>query len=148
MIQTDRTTKQGQNIKKSRGFTLIELLVVLVILGLLGGLVGPKILNYLGRGKTDTAKLQIEQISAALDLYLLDVGDYPTQEQGLEALVAAQSGGENWNGPYLKNGKLPQDPWNKPYLYKIPGDGKDFDLFSFGKDSAPGGDGENQDINN
>ncbi|MCF6281959.1 MAG: type II secretion system major pseudopilin GspG [Candidatus Polarisedimenticolaceae bacterium] len=140
--------KQPPTRDKKRGFTLIELLVVLVILGLLGGLVGPKVLNYLGRGKTDTAKLQIEQISAALDLYLLDVGDYPTQEQGLEALVAEQPGTSNWNGPYLRNAKLPIDPWSNSYQYAIPGDGKEFDLFSLGKDNAAGGEGENQDLSN
>lgn len=133
---------------KRGGFTLIELLVVLVILGLLGGLAGPKILSYLGRGKTDTAKLQIEQLSASLDLYLLDVGDYPSQEQGLSALVTTQPGTNNWNGPYIKGGKLPNDPWNKPYHYKIPGEEMEFDLYSLGKDGAAGGDGENRDVSN
>ncbi len=130
------------------GFTLIELLVVLVILGLLVGLVGPRVVNYLGGAKTDTAKLQIEHISAALDLFLLDVGRYPTQEEGLAALGDSSTGVKNWNGPYLKKKSVPNDPWDNPYHYRIPGGDGPYDLYSLGADNADGGEGENQDIRN
>lgn len=128
------------------GFTLIELLVVLVILGLLAGLVGPKVVNYLSRGKTDTTRLQVEQIAAALDLFLLDVGRYPTEDEGIEALVEEQSAISNWRGPYLRKKEIPLDPWGRPYHYRYPGQDGDFDLYSLGADDAEGGEGENADI--
>jgi general secretion pathway protein G len=130
----------------NRGFTLIELLVVLVILGLLAGLVGPKVVNYLSRGKSDTTKLQVEQIAAALDLFLLDVGRYPTTDEGITALVDAQLGIQNWRGPYLRKQEIPLDPWGNEYHYRYPGETGDFDLYSLGADNAEGGEGENADI--
>ena len=130
------------------GFTLIELLVVLVILGLLVGLVGPRVVGYLGRAKTDATKLQIEHISAALDLFLLDAGRYPTQDEGLHALVERTADVKNWNGPYLKKQSVPNDPWDNPYQYRIPGEVGPYDLYSLGADNADGGEGENQDIRN
>lgn len=130
----------------SRGFTLIELLVVLVILGLLAGLVGPKVVNYLSRGKSDTAKLQVEQIAAALDLFLLDVGRYPTTDEGIAALVDSQLGVQNWRGPYLRKQEVPLDPWGNEYHYRYPGENADFDLYSLGADDAEGGEGESADI--
>ena len=129
--------------RRNAGFTLIELLVVLVILGLLAGLVGPKVLGYLGSSRTKTAKLQIEQLSAALDLYKLDMGTYP---DNLAALVAAPSGAAAWHGPYLAKGNVPNDPWGHPYHYRLPGQHGEFDLWSFGSDNQEGGEGEAQDV--
>lgn len=128
------------------GFTLIELLVVLVILGLLAGLVGPQVMKYLGGAHTDTARLQIEDLSAALDLYRLEVGRYPTTAEGLDALVEAPSGVTRWNGPYLKKKVVPKDPWGYEYQYRAPGEHGPYDLYSLGADNAEGGEGENQDI--
>lgn len=129
-----------------RGFTLIELLVVLAILGLLAGLVGPQILRYLGSAKTDTARLQIEELGAGLDLYHLEVGRYPTTDEGLEALVEAPPGVENWHGPYLKKKQVPKDPWGNDYHYRYPGENGVYDLYSLGPDNREGGEGDNQDI--
>jgi general secretion pathway protein G len=128
-----------------RGFSLIELLVVLVILGLLAGLVGPQVMRYLGSSKTKTAQLQIEELGAALDLYHLEVGRYPTTEQGLEALVRQPAGGANWNGPYLRQNEVPQHPCGHDYPYRAPGQHGTFDLYSLGADNQQGGEGENQD---
>jgi general secretion pathway protein G len=132
--------------EKPAGFTLIELLVVLAILGLLAGLVGPQVMKFLGGSKTKTAKLQIEELSAALDLYRLEVGRYPTGSEGLEALVEQPSGANNWNGPYLKKKNVPKDPWGFEYHYTSPGENGAFDLVSLGADNAQGGEGENQDV--
>lgn len=129
-----------------RGFTLIELLVVLVILGLLAGLVGPQIMKYLGDSKTKTAKIQIEELSVALDLYRLEVGNYPSTEQGLESLVREPPGVDGWRGPYLKKSKVPQDPWNRDYEYRFPGEHGLFDIYSLGADGQTGGDGESRDV--
>ena len=128
------------------GFTLIELLVVLVILGLLAGLVGPRVLKYLGGAKTDTAQLQIAEFGAGLDLFHLEVGRYPTTEEGLPALTVEPTGADNWNGPYLKKKTIPVDPWGNPYRYNSPGENGDYDLYSLGRDNADGGDGEDADI--
>lgn len=129
------------------GFTLIELLVVLAILALLAGLVGPRVLDQLGGAKSKTAALQIHEIEQALDLYKLDVGRYPTDQEGLEALVKKPAGANGWNGPYLKKG-LPNDPWGRPYLYKNPGRHGSPDVYSLGADGKPGGEGEDADIYN
>jgi general secretion pathway protein G len=129
------------------GFTLIELLVVLVILGLLAGLVGPQVMKYLSSANTDTARLQIENLSVALDTYRLEVGRYPTTAEGLQALIQAPSGATRWNGPYLKKNLIPKDPWGQDYHYISPGQhGGAFDLYSLGADNAEGGEGENQDV--
>ncbi|RLJ20379.1 type II secretion system protein GspG [bacterium endosymbiont of Escarpia laminata] len=128
------------------GFTLIELLVVLVILGLLAGLVGPQMVRYLGGAKTDTTMLQIEEFGAGLDLFHLEVGRYPTTDEGLIALVEKPNSVEGWNGPYLKKKQIPEDPWGNEYLYRFPGDNGIYDLYSFGQDNAEGGSGEAQDI--
>ena len=130
------------------GFTLVELLVVLAILGLLVALVTPQVLKYLGRAKSDSAKVQISNISSAMDLYRLDVGHYPTQNEGLAALVTAPPGVSDWDGPYLKQKSVPLDPWGRPYHYKVPGEHGDYDLYTLGADDAPGGSGDDKDVTN
>lgn len=130
--------------RRSKGFTLIELLVVLSIITLLAALVGPRLFTKLGKGKQSAARAQIELFSQALDQYRLDVGRYPSSQEGLNALVA-NPGIENWDGSYLKKG-LPADPWGKPYVYQCPGSHGEYDLYSYGRDGAPGGEGEDKDI--
>jgi general secretion pathway protein G len=131
------------------GFTLLEVLVVLVILGLLAAVVaGPQIFKYLGTAKSEAAKVQVSQISQALDLYRLEIGRYPTQEENLVALVEAPPGLNKWNGPYLKKKDAIMDPWGRQFLYKVPGEHGDYDLYTFGSDNAQGGNGEDQDITN
>ena len=130
------------------GFSLIELLVVLVILGLLGGIVGPRLLKHVGQAKSDTTALQIEDLSAALDVYMLEVGAYPTTDQGLNALIEAPANSETWNGPYLRKTKVPPDPWGNHYHYESPGDHGDYDLFSYGADNTPGGEKDARDVAN
>jgi len=137
---------QTKTPRRHGGFTLIELLVVLMILGLLAGLVGPRVLNYLGGAKTDTAGLQIAELGAGLDLFYLEVGRYPTTEEGLAALVQEPTGSSNWHGPYLKKSKVPDDPWGQSFHYESPGKNAEYDLFSLGRDSTDGGDGEDADI--
>lgn len=130
----------------SPGFTLIELLVVLAIIGLLAGLVGPQVMKHLGESKSKTARLQIEELASALDMYRLDVGRYPSSDEGLAALIEAPGTAKVWNGPYLRKKKVPLDPWNNPYHYVAPGQHGKFDLFSLGADNSEGGEGEDQDI--
>ena len=120
--------------------------MVLVILGLLAGLVGPQVMKYLGGANTKTAKLQIEDFSTALDAFRLDMGRYPTNAEGLAALVVQPSGATRWNGPYLRKNIIPKDPWGNDYQYRSPGQHGAFDLYALGADNAEGGDGENQDV--
>jgi len=141
MAQKQLTLTNGQ-----RGFTLIELLVVLVILGLLAGLVGPQVLRYTGSAKSDTAKLQIEELGAGLDLFHLEVGRYPTSTEGLKAMVEHPTGVTRWNGPYLKKKNIPMDPWGNAYHYRSPGEEGVYDLFSLGNDNMEGGEGNDADI--
>ena len=129
-----------------KGFTLLEILVVMVILGLLAGLVGPRVLKHLDSSKSKTAMLQIEELGAALDLYRLEVGSYPNTEQSLTALIEKPEGTTSWNGPYLKKNVIRLDPWGHSYQYKYPGDNGEYDLYSLGADNTEGGDGENTDI--
>lgn len=131
---------------RSAGFTLLELLVVLVVLGLLAGLVGPKYFSQLGRSEAKVARAQIEGLGKALDLYRLEVGHYPSSEQGLPALVIAPSGESRWKGPYLQKA-VPQDPWGRDYIYRSPGENGEYDLISLGKDGQPGGEGEDAEVN-
>lgn len=129
------------------GFTLVELLVVLVILGLLAGLVGPRVLDQLGGAKVKTAGVQISDLEQAAELFKLDVGRFPTNEEGLDVLVSRPAAATGWNGPYLK-GAVPLDPWGRPYQYENPGKRAQIEIFSLGADGAPGGEGENADIGN
>lgn len=129
---------------KSAGFTLVELLVVLVVLGLLAGLAGPRLISIIGDSRSDAANLQMSQFKQILDLYRLDVANYPTTQQGLQALVEKPNDAERWNGPYTDS--IPKDPWGNDYIYQFPGDQGDYDLSSLGADNRPGGDGENADI--
>lgn len=133
--------------RRQRGFTLMELLVVLAILGLLVSLVGPQVLNQLGGAKTKTAKIQIKDLEQALEMYKLDVGRFPSTNESLDALIAKPGNATGWNGPYLKGGKVPQDPWNRKYHYKYPGEQAEIDIFSYGQNGSPGGDGEGSDVN-
>ena len=129
------------------GFTLLELLVVMVIIGLLAGYVGPKYFSQIGKSEVKTARAQIDALGKALDQYRLDVGRYPTGEEGLQALNAAPAGEGRWAGPYLQKA-VPMDPWGKPYQYKSPGERGEYDLYSFGKDGQAGGQDESADIGN
>ena len=130
--------------KDKRGFTLVELLVVMAIIALLAALVGPKLFPKLGKGKQSAAKAQIELLGQALDQFRLDVGRYPTTQEGLSALMV-NPGVTGWEGPYLKKA-LPPDPWGKPYQYLSPGSHGEYDLLSYGRDGNPGGDGEDKDV--
>jgi general secretion pathway protein G len=132
--------------KKQKGFTLVELLVVMVIIGLLAALVAPRLFPKLGKGKQAAAKAQIELLGQALDQYRLDVGSYPTTQEGLNALIT-NPGVEKWEGPYLKK-NVPMDTWGKPYQYQCPGAHGEYDLFSYGRDDKPGGEGEDKDVVN
>ncbi len=133
-------------MKADSGFTLIELLVVLVILGLLTAFATPSVLKYLDRAKTDAAKAQIMNIATILDLYRLEMGRYPSQAEGLEALVKPPDGVGHWNGPYVRQLDVLTDPWGQIFGYRMPGEHGPYDLYSFGADRKPGGNGENQDI--
>ncbi|MBQ0757350.1 MAG: type II secretion system major pseudopilin GspG [Amphritea sp.] len=137
---------RNKSTYQQRGFTLLEILVVLVILGLLAGLVGPRVLKHLDSSKTKTAMLQIQELGAALDIYRLEVGRYPNTEQSLDALINAPEGLSSWNGPYLKKKVVRMDPWGHEYHYKFPGEFGEYDLFSLGADNNEGGQGENADI--
>ena len=138
-------SRWGQRPSRARGMTLIELLVVLVILTLVAGLIGPQVLNQLGGAKTKTATVQIKELEQSLDLFKLDVGRYPTTEEGLDALAKQPGNVRGWNGPYLSGG-VPNDPWNNPYRYTYNG-GK-VEILSLGSDGQPGGEGEAADVRN
>ncbi|RRV43166.1 MULTISPECIES: type II secretion system major pseudopilin GspG [Pseudomonadaceae] len=134
------------NLSRDRGFTLIELLVVLVILGMLAGLVGPRLFSNVDKSKVKTAETQVKMLRGALQSYRLDVGSYPRTEQGLVALMSRPSDTPNWQGPYLED-ELPRDPWNNPYVYKSPVDNlQGFALYSLGADGKEGGEGLDADV--
>jgi general secretion pathway protein G len=130
------------------GFTLVELLVVLTIISLVLGLVGPRVLGYLGESRVKAAKLQIENFGSALDLFTIDAGRYPTTSEGLEALVQRPTTVQAWNGPYLKGGKVPLDPWGNPYQYRSPVERTQYEILSFGSDGREGGTGIAADVSN
>ncbi len=132
---------------RCNGFTLLELLVVMVIIGLLAGYVGPRYFAQIGKSEVKTARAQIDAFEKAMDQYRIDVGHYPSAEQGLDALFVRPENETKWQGPYLKK-KPPADPWGNKYLYKAPGEHGEFDLSSFGRDGKLGGADEDADINN
>src|SRR5215470_13562501 len=139
--QRRQTRRHGE-----RGFTLVEILVVITIIGLIMGLVGPRVLNYLTESKAKAAKIQIESFSSALDLYFLDNGRYPSSSEGLVALVQRPGSVMSWNGPYLKGAVVPNDPWGNAYIYRSPGEHGTYDIMSYGSDGQEGGTGAAADI--
>ena len=128
------------------GFTLVEMLVVITIIGLIMGLIGPRVLNYLSESKVKAAKIQLQSFAGALDLFYLDAGRFPSTSEGLDALVHRTAGAAAWNGPYLKGGTVPNDPWNNAYVYHSPGDRGPYDILSHGSDGQEGGSGVAADI--
>ncbi len=136
--------------RNDKGFTLIELMVVIVILGILAGLIVPRIMGRPDEARRAKARIQMESLETALKLYKLDNGNYPTTEQGLQALVEAPLVGaqaKNWRqGGYLEKGKVPKDPWDNDFIYISPGAHGDYDLISRGADGEPEGEGKNKDI--
>jgi general secretion pathway protein G len=135
------------NYRRQTGFTLLELLVVLGIIAMLAGLVGPQVMKHMGESKIKAAKVQIEDLAQTMDMYKLDVGSYPTSEQGLNALIESPDGAQRWNGPYLRKSKVPLDPWQQEYKYTSPGEHGKFDISSLGADGKEGGEGEDKDLN-
>jgi len=134
--------------RRDAGFTLLELLVVLAILGLLAAVVAPQVLRYLGSSRSQTAKVQVENINAAMELFRLDVGRYPSAQEGLAALVTAPTTAPGWNGPYLQKASALTDPWGAPYAYRVPGRRGEVDIFTLGADKAENGQGEARDVGN
>jgi general secretion pathway protein G len=139
-LRRRRSARHGE-----RGFTLVEILVVITIIGLIMGLVGPRVLNYLTESKAKAAKIQIESFSSALDLYYLDLGRYPNSSEGLAALTRGNNA-PGWNGPYLRGGAVPNDPWGHSYLYRSPGERAPYEIISLGSDGQEGGSGTATDI--
>jgi general secretion pathway protein G len=137
----ERKARHGE-----QGFTLVEMLVVIAIIGLIMGLIGPRVLNYLSESKVKAAKIQMQSFSSSLDLFNLDAGRYPSSSEGLAALVRRPPGVAAWNGPYLKGGNVPNDPWNNAYIYRAPGEHGPFDIVSLGSDGQEGGSGTAADI--
>jgi len=128
------------------GFTLVEILVVITIIGLIMALVGPRVLNYLAESKVKAARIQVESFASSLDLFYLDAGRYPTTSEGLAALAARPGGIDAWNGPYLRTGQVPSDPWGRAYVYRSPGEHGPYDIVSYGADGQQGGTGTAADI--
>ena len=137
-----------RQLGRNEGFTLLELLVVLGIIAMLATVVGPQLVGYMGRARTDTARAQLSAISTALELYALDNGVYPSQQEGLTALVQHPPSSARWRGPYLKKAEGLMDPWGRPYYYRVPGRSAAFEIFTLGRDNVAGGTGEDQDVVN
>jgi general secretion pathway protein G len=140
-MQRDAPIRRAQ-----AGFSLMELLVALVILALVMGIVAPRVIGYLSRAKSQTAEAQVKNIQGALDLFLIDVGRYPTESEGLDALMEAPAGAAGWSGPYLDEEVMPADPWGVPYFYSSTEDGLRVRVYSLGRDGTEGGAGEDADI--
>jgi general secretion pathway protein G len=141
-----RPALRGSRLESQAGFTLVEMLVVIAIIGLIMGLIGPRVLNYLSESKVKAARIQLQSFVTALDLFYLDAGRYPSSAEGLTALVKPAPGVAAWNGPYLKGGNVPNDPWNHAYLYRSPGEHGPYDIVSYGSDGQEGGSGVAADI--
>lgn len=146
MVMLGGKRRRQKSRQAESGFTLIEILVVIAIIALIMSLVGPRVLNYLGESKVKAAKIQIQSFGSALDLFNLDTGRYPTTSEGLTALVQPPGTIPAWNGPYLKGGLLPNDPWGKSYVYRSPGEHGPYDIMSYGSDGHEGGTGTAADI--
>jgi general secretion pathway protein G len=147
MRSAQRRRQAGTALRRGEaGFTLVEILVVITIIGLIMAIVGPRVLNYLGESKVKAAKIQIESFSSALDLYYLDMGRYPASNDGLVALVQRPGNAQEWNGPYLKGGAVPNDPWGHPYVYRAPVERAPYEIVSYGADGQEGGTGTAADI--
>jgi general secretion pathway protein G len=150
MVNHLLTRNRQRSVRRfaEQGFTLIEMLVVISIIALIMALVGPRVLNFLGESKVKAAKIQIESLTSALDLYALDTGQYPSSSEGLEALMQRPGGVPSWSGPYLKGNVVPKDPWGRPYIYRVPGQHGAYDILSYGADGQEGGTGAAADITN
>ena len=141
-----RAGQRGGRYAAQQGFTLVEMLVVITIIGLIMGLIGPRVLNYLSESKVKAAKIQLQSFGSALDLFYLDAGRFPSTAEGLTALVQRTPGVVAWNGPYLKGGNVPNDPWNNQYIYRTPGERGAYEIVSYGSDGQEGGTGIAADI--
>jgi general secretion pathway protein G len=144
---TERLRNRRRRARRGEaGFTLVEILVVITIIGLIMALVGPRVLNYLAESKVKAARIQVESFASSLDLFYLDNGRYPTTSEGLVALAQRPGGIDSWNGPYLRSGTVPNDPWGHPYIYRSPGEHGAYDIISYGSDGQEGGSGTAADI--
>lgn len=138
--------RQAKTDDPELGMTLLELLVVLAILALVIGIAAPRVIGYLGKAKSDTAHLQMQQLLTALNLYRLEVGSFPTEQEGLQALITQPAGVEKWSGPYIDRDEGIKDPWGEVFVYRQPGERGEVDLMTYGADKQPGGEDENRDI--
>lgn len=137
---------KNRSVRGQAGFSLMELLVALVILALIMGVVGPRVIGYLSRAKSQTAGVQIENIKSSLDMFLLDVGRYPTEDEGLGVLIEPNSSVAGWAGPYLDEDSVPTDPWGRPYHFEVANGGMKAIVYTYGRDDAEGGEGEDADV--
>lgn len=141
MMECGSAKARARKAGREDGFTLVEILVVITIIGLIMGLVGPRVLNYLSESKVKAATIQIQSFASSLDLFYLDFGRYPTSSEGLTALVRRPGGAAEWNGPYLKNNSVPNDPWGHPYVYRSPSEHGPYEIVSLGSSGKDGGTG-------
>ncbi|MDR3484784.1 MAG: type II secretion system major pseudopilin GspG [Bradyrhizobium sp.] len=149
IVRRSKRERAGETRRRQtgeQGFTLVEMLVVITIIGLIMGLIGPRVLNYLSESKVKAAKIQLQSFGGALDLFYLDAGRFPSTAEGLTALVRPTPGVAAWNGPYLKGGNIPNDPWKNGYVYRSPGEHGPYDIVSYGADGQEGGSGVAADI--